>query len=186
VGQRLFVAITQNDDDFQKIISVMSTAGDVICKRLWSKPDLGSYSGGNEHPLVLFGHANTTNFIRDMKVRDAVGRYIGGQEIVKQLKSCNLQISSFPFCFLVGCSTAGKTGNTGLFVTVAQLLGIPTVGSTTDVQFSLQDNYYKVTPESGGTWRVYMPGGEDSTYGLVTPRCDPIRTKLEDYLFRAG
>ena len=179
----LVVIITQNDSDFQSY-GADFTNGGVVVKFMAKDPLLSSYNGGDENPLVLFGHANTKQFIWDVKaLRSSPTRYIDGLEVVSKLRAANLNTGTFMFCLLAGCETAGAQGGDSLFVTIAQLLGMPTIGSTTKVTFSQRGSFCSLTPDPGGEWLVSWPNKEGTTK-LTDVKCADINLKLAKYFIR--
>jgi hypothetical protein len=188
MAKKLVVQVTQNDPDFRDIMSNIG-AGDVTCKFLWKENlQLGSFDGGQEYPLILFGHAKTTKFINDCKKQltdDA--RYITGEKVANILGTAGLKAPTFSFCFLVGCETAGLAEDAGLYVTIGNMLKIPTLGSTTKVTFKAPSggDCFWVKPDDPGFWRVYYPA-EKRAYRLDDAHCAGIKAKLSTYVIRAG
>ena len=179
----LVVVITQNDPDFSGYGADFANGG-VAVKFMAKDPPLSTYNGGGENPLVLFGHANTKQFIWNVKEgRNSPTRYIDGLEVVNKLRGANLNTGTFKFCLLAGCETAGAQGGDSLFVTIAQLLGMPTIGSTTKVTFSQKGSFCSLTPDQGGEWLVSWPNKEGTTK-LTDVKCADLNQKLANYFIR--
>ena len=110
MAHRLFVMVTQNEPDLNRIVGSHLRLRRRDLQAAGSRPDLGSYSGDGQCPLVLFGHANTNSFVRDWQDRDRVTRYVDGDTVARQLQQCNLQTSTFPFCFIAVAIRYPPTG----------------------------------------------------------------------------
>ncbi len=183
MAKQLIVFVTRNDPRLQERIAHVGTAApDPAVRKLWDNPSLGSLDGGGQNPLVLFGHANTSQFVDDYTATPRT--YLAGGDVAARLKVNGLKASTFPFCVIAGCSSAGDKGKTGLFVNVGDGLQLPTLGSTTSVRLRAKSDHLLMTPEGGGKWKVYFPD-EQIVYLLSTPRCQQIREALSNYVFRA-
>lgn len=180
MAKKLTISISEYDDDVKNIIVPALQGGqDVTYKKYSTLPDLGEYSGENKYPLTLVGHANGISF----KTGIGLGDRVDGSVVAEKLLSKNLKASTFPFCLIAGCSAAADKSK-GLYITIGNKLGIPTIASSTVVSIGRTGEDITLTPQSSGVWRVYFPETEERYELQVSGRCDSIRDLLDKQEFK--
>ena len=163
----LAVKVTTGDEALNRMFALLNGAAELT--RYQSTGSLSDYNGdGKKHPLVLVAHANVARFVVDKT--PPVKRESGAQ-VAEGLRGRDLELGSYRFCLLAGCKAAEVTGSSGLYVEFGDAIGIPVVASTTSVAIGLDATKVSLTPQDGGTWKVYYPL-EGTAYGLFTPRCE--------------
>lgn len=159
---RLIVLVTKSDPRITKIVAPM--LGSVYnCKmrKYWDEPDLSDISGDNgAHGLFLVGHANA------MKFTAVYGTYdkVSGDEVIKNLEAWGLDVGSFAYCLLAGCSAAPLNHLDGLISQVGRESGLKTIGSSTTVSMSGGGDRVSLTPQDNGQWVVEDPNGTSLFY----------------------
>ena len=87
MSHQLVVQVTQKDDRLNEHIEFIATAAARFAwKKLWDGPDLSAYAGGADSPLVLFGHANVSNFVDEYGGGVRFSTYLAGDKVVARLK----------------------------------------------------------------------------------------------------
>lgn len=178
--RKLTISISEYDEDIKNIVAPALQGGlDVTFKKYSNLPDLSDYTGGDKYPLTLVGHANGVS----LKTGVGLGDRVDGDTVADQLTAKGLDASTFPFCLIAGCSGAASKAD-GLYIKIADKLGIPTVASSTPIKISRAGEKVTLTPQSSGCWRVYFPSSEERFELSVSGRCDSIRSLLEKQEFQ--
>lgn len=179
MAKKLTISISEYDSDIKDIVVPALQGGvDVTLKKYSTLPDLSTYEGENKYPLTLLGHANALTFRIGVGLTDRVN----GKDVAEHLLSKNLKASTFPFCLIAGCKGA-EDKKSGLYITIGNILKIPTIASSTNVKISNVGEELYLTPQSSGVWRVYFPESEER-FELTTSRCDAIRALLDKQEFK--
>jgi hypothetical protein len=182
----LIIIVTKSDAEIGgRVFGFANGLDQTYLKQFWKADDFGSYDGGGTHPLTLVGHANVSNFIKDMDTPLGPARYISGDTVANQLIARKLQATTFPFCLIAGCSAAERSGRSGLYINVGDVLGIPVVASTTPMALGARGGagFLQMTPQDGGIWKVYYPA-EQEVQALSSSRCGEIAAALQRYVLR--
>lgn len=182
----LIIIVTRNDAEIGgRVFNFANGLDNTYLKQLWKADDFGSYDGGGSHPLTLVGHANVSNFIKDVDISGGPGRYISGDAVANELIAKKLQAASFPFCLIAGCNAAERSGRSGLYINLGDVLRIPVVASTTPVALGASGGagFLQMTPQDDGIWKVYYPL-EQEVQALSASRCSAIRAALAGYVLR--
>lgn len=153
---RLVMVVTKSDPRIGSILAPSLTGtNNLKYRQYWKSPDLSDISGDNgAHGLFLVGHANQINF----KAEEGTLSYVSGQKVIQDLMGWGLDVSSFAYCLLAGCSAAPLNHLDGLISQVARASGLLTVASSTTVRMT-PGGRIGLQPVGDGKWVVEDPNG---------------------------
>lgn len=154
---RLIMLVTKSDPRITQIVAPMlSSVYNCMMRKYWEQPDLSGISGDNgSHGLFLVGHANAIKFTEVYGTYDKVS----GDEVIENLVAWGLDIGSFAYCLLAGCSAAPLNHLDGLISQVGRKSGLKTIGSSTTVLMAGGGDRVSLTPQDSGQWVVEDPNG---------------------------